>query len=156
SDFLSRSRDNRFTTRHDVTLTETHAPTHERTSSAPPDLTALVFEDEPAPSREDVVSVARQALDRLGVTSEVVGYSQGSRRPTHGTPRDSASLWRARPVAGGYGHAFRDGIAAARGNYVVVIDSDFPSDPDVLRRLWEARGDAGVVIASRYVPGGRA
>lgn len=54
----------------------------------------------------------------------------------------------------GYGPAFREGIAAARGTYIVVIDADLSHDPAVMLRLWEHRNEAGVVIASRYVPGG--
>jgi dolichol-phosphate mannosyltransferase len=58
--------------------------------------------------------------------------------------------------APGYGSAFRCGIARARGRYVVGIDADLSHGPEVILRLWEARDGAGVVIASRYVLGGRA
>ena len=56
----------------------------------------------------------------------------------------------------GYGAAFRDGFRRAAGRYVVALDADLSHDPDLILDLWAARGNAGLVIASRYVPGGHA
>lgn len=60
------------------------------------------------------------------------------------------------PRGGGddYGDAMRTGIAVSRGAYVVTMDADCSHDPDFIRQLWERRGSAEVVIASRYVDGG--
>lgn len=57
----------------------------------------------------------------------------------------------------GRGYALRQGFAAARGRYVVTTESDLTWGADVVRRLYEAlaAGEADVVIASPYLPGGR-
>lgn len=53
-----------------------------------------------------------------------------------------------------YGDAIRTGISESRGDYVVIMDADGSHNPDFIRRLWAARNDADLVIASRYVVGG--
>lgn len=66
-------------------------------------------------------------------------------------------IHRARPV-GGLGGAVIDGYAAAASDLCLVMDGDLQHPPEKIRELYERfqRGDADVVIASRYVGGGTA
>ena len=63
-----------------------------------------------------------------------------------------------RTAKAGIGPAYLAGFAHALGEgagYVMEMDSDFSHDPADLARLLEAaRGDADLVLGSRYVPGG--
>lgn len=62
-----------------------------------------------------------------------------------------------RPARLGLGTAYRDGFrwGLDRGAEVLVeMDSDLSHDPDALPLLVEALDGAGLVIGSRYVPGG--
>ncbi len=55
----------------------------------------------------------------------------------------------------GLSPAVIDGISAARGDFVLVMDADLQHPPESLVDLLEAvRGGADFVIGSRYVPGG--
>ena len=54
-----------------------------------------------------------------------------------------------------YGDAIRTGIAASRGDFVLIMDADGSHNPSFVRALWDQRHGADVVIASRYVAGGR-
>jgi glycosyltransferase involved in cell wall biosynthesis len=56
----------------------------------------------------------------------------------------------------GYGGALKAGFEAARGEVVITMDADLSHDPAVVRDLWACRNDADLLIASRYVSGGRA
>lgn len=56
----------------------------------------------------------------------------------------------------GYGGALKAGFQAARGENVLTLDADQSHDPDFLRPMWEAREDAEIIVASRYVPTGSA
>lgn len=56
----------------------------------------------------------------------------------------------------GLASAVLDGFALAKGDWFVVMDADLQHPPESLRALVEAmrRGDAELIIPSRFVPGG--
>jgi len=56
----------------------------------------------------------------------------------------------------GYGGALKEGLLAAAGDYVVTLDADLSHPPETIALLLDRREEAEVVIASRYVAGGRA
>lgn len=56
----------------------------------------------------------------------------------------------------GYGNAVLRGVAEARGAYVLTMDADQSHPAGVIQSLWSARDKADIVIASRYVAGGKA
>src|SRR5262245_63923897 len=79
-------------------------------------------------------SLQREA-DRLGVACEIIT-----------APTDSR----------GFGHELRHGISLARAPFVITADPDYAGPMNILADLWARRHDAEVIIASRYVAGGRA
>ncbi|MDV2496330.1 MAG: glycosyltransferase [bacterium] len=94
-------------------------------------------------------------LDGLVPTWEVVVVDGGS---TDGTVESARRMGAAVIVQTqpGYGGALKAGFEAARGEVVITMDADLSHDPAVVRDLWASRGEADLLIASRYVPGGRA
>lgn len=97
-----------------------------------------------------------RVLDGIGATSEVlVVDAESPRDETPQVCRDNAVRYVARTGGPLYGHAIRSGLAAARGKRVVFMDADGSHGPEFIARLWEKRDDADLVIASRYVRGGR-
>ncbi|MGQ9787973.1 MAG: glycosyltransferase [Candidatus Hadarchaeaceae archaeon] len=60
-----------------------------------------------------------------------------------------------RPAKLGLGTAILDGIAAANGEIIGVIDADLQHPPEILKTMWaRAEEGADIVVASRYVDGG--
>jgi len=61
------------------------------------------------------------------------------------------------PRQGGnlYGHAIRTALAETRGQRVVFMDADGSHNPSFLPLLWARRDQADLIIASRYVRGGK-
>jgi glycosyltransferase involved in cell wall biosynthesis len=57
------------------------------------------------------------------------------------------------PSAIGKGGAIMRGFAVASGDLVGFVDADNATLPDAFRDLVEQIGDAGAIIASRYIPG---
>lgn len=56
----------------------------------------------------------------------------------------------------GYGGALKEGLLAARGDYIVTMDADLSHPPEFVAELIAHRDDAEVVVCSRYVDGGSA
>ncbi len=96
-----------------------------------------------------------QVVERLGVPVEIIVIDGGS---VDGTPA-TARRHGARVVAQterGYGGALLAGFAAAQAPYLVTMDADLSHPPVFLEEFWRRRDEASLLIASRYVPGGRA
>lgn len=53
-----------------------------------------------------------------------------------------------------YSKALKWGVAQAKGDYVLFIDPDLASLPTCLADMWRVRCQAGLIIGSRYTPGG--
>ncbi len=54
----------------------------------------------------------------------------------------------------GYGGVLKEGFHTARGRYILTMDADLSHNPDFARRMWDAREEAEIIVASRYVDGG--
>jgi dolichol-phosphate mannosyltransferase len=104
---------------------------------------------------ELLLPALREVLEDLGVTSEIVVADGGS---SDGT-REAAARRGARVVTQterGYGGGLLAGFAATRAPWLVTMDADLSHRPVFVQELWKHRHEADVLIASRYVAGGRA
>ncbi|MCZ6616690.1 MAG: glycosyltransferase [Gammaproteobacteria bacterium] len=59
-----------------------------------------------------------------------------------------------RQTSDNYGDAIRTGISETSGTYVIMMDADGSHSADFIRKLWNKREDADIIIASRFMPGG--
>ena len=101
----------------------------------------------------ELVPHLKSVLSREGLTFEIVIVDGGS---TDGTREASLELG-ARVVSErrkGYAGAIETGLEEARGDYVLTLDADLSHDPNFVARMWRARTQGDIVIASRYVRGG--
>ena len=55
----------------------------------------------------------------------------------------------------GYAGALRDGFHAAKGDFVLTLDSDLSHPPELLKEMWAKRHQADIIIGSRFADGGR-
>ncbi len=97
----------------------------------------------------------QSVLARLGAETEVLVVTRG----------DDAETRRSCEAAGaclieenerGYGRALLAGFQRACGRYVLTMDGDLSHPPAFVEALWRERQTAEVLVASRYVQGGRA
>ena len=56
----------------------------------------------------------------------------------------------------GYGGALQEGFAVSTSRYIITMDADLSHPAAFVTSLWEARHDADLLLASRFLPGGGA
>ena len=122
---------------------------------APPDLTVII----PALNEEEnlgiLLPLLSEVITDLGLAVDIIVVDGGS----HDETKAVAAGLGARVVAqreGGYGGALLAGFAAATAPYVITMDADLSHQPVFLKDFWQQRSDAELLIASRYVVGGKA
>jgi dolichol-phosphate mannosyltransferase len=104
---------------------------------------------------ELLLPALREVLEDLGVVAEIVVADGGS---ADGTP-ETAMRRGARVVVQterGYGGGLLAGFAATTAPWILTMDADLSHRPVFVQELWKRRDEADVLIASRYVAGGRA
>ena len=60
-----------------------------------------------------------------------------------------------REISDSYGDAVRSGIKAAKGNYLIFMDSDGSHEPSFLKQFIKYHKSHDLVAASRYVKNGK-
>jgi dolichol-phosphate mannosyltransferase len=121
-----------------------------------PELTVVLPAYEEAPNLEMLLPSLRQAATALGSTFDIMVID--TQQPRDNTPevcRQNGVRYVPRESGPLYGHAIRTALGQATGQWVIFMDSDGSHNPSFLPKLWEQRHNADLVIASRYVQGGK-
>jgi dolichol-phosphate mannosyltransferase len=114
------------------------------------------------PAYEEAANLAvllpqlKEALAGLGVSHEILVVD--TEQPRDATPQVCAEhgvRYLARRGGSLYSDAVRTGIRASTGRWVVFMDADGSHSPSFVPRLWAERDAADVIIASRYIAGGK-
>ena len=125
------------------------------TSTAVPDLSIVILAINERENLELLLPSLWEVVRSIGLNAEVIVVDGGSQDGT----REAAESRGARvlgQVERGYGGALLTGFAAARAPYVLTMDADLSHRPSFIAQMWEARAQAHILIASRYVPGAQA
>jgi dolichol-phosphate mannosyltransferase len=119
------------------------------------DLSVIIPALHEGPNLALLLPLLSSVLDGLGICYEILVIT---REPDPQT-REVTAQFAAKLVeqtAPGYGGALLTGFANASGTYWLTMDADLSHQPDFIGKLWQARNDAEITIASRYVKGGTA
>ena len=133
----------------------TSNPTEALSAAKNPDLSIVILASNDRENLELLLPSLWDVLKSIGVNAEVIVIDGGS---TDGT-REAAEARGARVLPQkepGYGGALLTGFAAAQAPYILTMDADLSHRPSFIAEMWKAREKAHVLIASRYVPGGKA
>jgi hypothetical protein len=124
-------------------------------SASPPELAVIIPVLNERENLEILLPAAREEIAQLGISAEIAIVDGGS----HDGTRETAQQRGARVVPQrerGYGGALLAGFAATAVPYIATMDANLSHRLVFLQDLWRKRDDAEVLIASRYIAGGRA
>lgn len=103
----------------------------------------------------DLLPLVHKELKSLNIHYQIIVVDERADDATRQVVRDNhADLLS--PNTHGYGAALLAGLRSATSEYVISMDADFSHPPDFLCDFWDARDSAQILIASRYVKGGKA
>lgn len=120
-----------------------------------PDISIVIPALNERDNLELLLPLVREGIAFLNPESEIIIADGGS---VDGT-QETANRQGARVVTQlerGYGGALLAGFAAARAPFIITMDADLSHPPIFFRDFWRERATAEIVIASRYVAGGKA
>jgi dolichol-phosphate mannosyltransferase len=121
---------------------------------APPDTLTVVILAGPDAQLAQLLPDVNRVLDRLGLARDLIVVA--SRAEAAASAAAGSAGARLLVETRGYGAALRCALAAATGEYILTMDGDLSHPSSFVETLWRHRLDNDVVIASRYVEGGRA
>jgi len=111
---------------------------------------------EEAANLELLLPLLRQSAGALGGTWEILVVD--TQQPHDATPdvcKKNGVRYVSRADGPLYGHAIRTAQREAKGKWLIFMDADGSHNPNFLPSLWEHRESADLVIASRYMAGGK-
>lgn len=111
---------------------------------------------EEARNLDYLLPALKKVTANFGVASEILVIdAQKPRDDTRDVCERHGVTHIAREGGEFFGDAVRTGIKYAQGRHVIFMDADGSHNPEFLPRLWGQRDAADLVIASRYITGGR-
>lgn len=125
-------------------------------ASTTPDLSVILPSYEEAGNLRWILPELKSTLSALGISFEILVVD--TEMPRDETPViciENGVAYVPRTGGALYSHALKTGIALAKGTKILCMDSDGSHPPSFVPEMWSARERADLVIASRYVKGGR-
>ncbi|MDQ6760755.1 MAG: glycosyltransferase [Acidobacteriota bacterium] len=120
-----------------------------------PELSILIPAWNERANLELLIPALQEVVRKVGVNADLMVVDGGS----HDGTREMAESLGARVLRQserGYGGALLMGFDSAIADYIVTLDADLSHPPVFIEEFWRRRGEAEMLIASRYVAGGRA
>ncbi|MCP5044638.1 MAG: glycosyltransferase [bacterium] len=108
-----------------------------------------------APTMPELLQRIRSSLDSVADKVQIIVIVPTPHDATAVAAREGGAevIVQKRP---GYGGALKEGLLAARGEYVVTMDADLSHPPESIREIFSHRHEAEIIIGSRWVEGGSA
>lgn len=104
---------------------------------------------------QQLLPALHEVLRELGLAYEILVVDKASPDGTREIT-EAASATYVCEEEPGYGAALMRGFREAAAPYIITMDADLSHPAKFIKDLWAARDRADIIIASRYVEGGRA
>lgn len=97
----------------------------------------------------------KKIINEFKVESEIIVVDECADDKTREVVKQNSSELIC-PNTHGYGMALLTGLRKAKGLFLISMDADYSHPPIFIHDLWKERHHADIIIASRYVHGGKA
>lgn len=124
-------------------------------NGATPDVSIVIPALNERENLELLLPLIQEAIRQLRLKAEIIVVDGGSNDESQPAARKLGARV-VEQTERGYGGALLAGFAAANASYLVTMDADLSHPPKFLKDFWEQREEADLLVASRYVAGGRA
>lgn len=101
----------------------------------------------------DLIEQVKEVAGGLGVQYEIIVADGQSKDNTVEEARATGVEVFVRSATP-FNLALNEGFPRCKGDYIVMLDTDFSHPPKYIADLWKNRNDADIVVCSRYVEGG--
>jgi len=119
------------------------------------DLSVVIVAHKKTADFADFLPKIDSALNTLSIVYEIlIVHYYADTHPEKITRQHKHKLLT--PPTTGYGDSIKTGIQQSIGNYIITMDANQTHPVTFLKELWEARYNADVIVASRYVKNGQA
>ena len=119
------------------------------------DLSIIIPAHNESPNLAVVLPALHQTLENLKIQYEILIITSQTDNQTPAVADAFGAVVKEQKEPG-YGGAILTGFDEARGSYLLTMDADLSHSPVFINDLWAYRSTAEIIIASRYIPGGRA
>lgn len=120
-----------------------------------PDISVVILALDERDNIALLLPLLREVIASLNLEAEIIIADGGSVDGTQDVANKQGAVV-VTQLERGYGGALLAGFAAARAPFVVTMDADLSHPPVFLRDFWQERDTSQMLIASRYVAGGKA
>ena len=125
-------------------------------NSTPVELSVILPAYEEADNLGVLLPALKNTLESITSAHEIIVVDASSERDgTRNVCEKNSVIYLNRSGGNDYGHAVRTGIQKSQGRLVILMDADGSHNPLFVKELWNHREGADLVIASRYVRGGK-
>jgi dolichol-phosphate mannosyltransferase len=121
----------------------------------PHDLTVVIPARNESSNLSLLLPQLREVLRNLHIRFEIIIVDELADAETRQVCQINHAILLTPPIQG-YGSALQAGFRSAQSDFILTMDADFSHPPNFIRDMWAERASAEVIIASRYVQGGKA
>lgn len=133
-------------------MTEHHDPT---LAQAAPDVSVVIPSMNEALNLQQLLPALHEVLRELGIAYEILVVDKDSPDGTREITESAGARYICESQPG-YGAALIRGFREAAAPCIITMDADLSHPAKFIKDLWAARDRGDIIIASRYVEGGRA
>ena len=114
---------------------------------------SIVLPAKNEPKIDELIDEIKKELEKLNEPYEILIIDKSNDKTPEKAAAAGAKVFRQK--SDGLGNAIKEGIMAAKGEVIIVMDADLSHDPKHIPDFLEKIKEFDIVVGSRKIPGGK-